>query len=395
MIVLWLWMLLALALGAAAAYLLRADSGYVLLSYGSWVVETSLLGLLLAVLAALLAAWLSVSLIAAGAGFPSALREYLQRIREQRARTSFATGLTLLAEGRWKLAELELVRRAADHDQAHLNYLGAARAAQQLKASDRRDHYCSLALRHASESPVCVLLTQAELLIEAGDVEAARAVLIKLRALEPAHPAALQRLADCQARLADWEALLGLLAENDRVQAIQPETASALAEQAICALFDAAAAVGDLDQLTARWQSTPPDLRARPGVRVHYASGLARLGDHPQAAAVIASALEVEWNGDLVALYGRLTVGDGIAQLATIEQWLTRYGERPELLLTAGQICAHAQLWGKARSYLDAAADRGAQAQAFRQLAELCELTRNEEEAQRFWKRAAQAAPPA
>lgn len=395
MIALWLWLLVALALGAGAAYLLRGDPGYVLVSYGAWVVETSLLGVALATLASLVAASLIVSMIRAGASLPSALRDYRQRLRQNRARASFESGLILLAEGRWKLAELELVRRAADHEQAQLNYLAAARAAQQLGAADRRDHYLSLALHHAGNPPLSALLTQAQLLIEGGEHAAARAVLQKLRALDPRHPPALAWLAECHAALGEWEALRGLLAENDRLQAMRPERARELSARAACALFEEAAEAGDLDRLKALWRSTPEALRGTSAVRRHYAAGLARLDDHADAGAAIATALERDWSGELVALYGRLTIGDGIGQLATIEQWLSRYGERPELLLTAGRICAHAQLWGKARGYLDAAAAATPGVEVYRELALLCERTQNEAEAHPFWKRAAQSAPPA
>ena len=57
-----------------------------------------------------------------------------------------------------------------------------------------------------------------------------------------------------------------------------------------------------------------------------------------------------------MTLYGHLHGSDGVTRLASIEQWLTQYGERLELLVTAGQACLQNKLWGKARSYLESAA---------------------------------------
>src|SRR3546814_4250333 len=88
------------------------------------------------------------------------MQRLLARRRAEKARESFETGLLRLLEGNWKRAEIELVRRAADHHAGHLNYLAAARAAQRLGAGDRRDHYLKLASEIAPEMEFATLLTQ-------------------------------------------------------------------------------------------------------------------------------------------------------------------------------------------------------------------------------------------
>src|SRR5690606_35329773 len=134
-----------------------------LVSFHHWVIETSLLGLLFGLVAGLLALYWASRLLIAGVRLPSTVRQALERRRREKAQASFEDGLLKLLEGDWKLAEVELVRRAADHHAAHLNYLGAARAAQRLGAGDRRDHYLRLATEHAPEHAFATLLTQAEL----------------------------------------------------------------------------------------------------------------------------------------------------------------------------------------------------------------------------------------
>src|SRR3546814_1983052 len=79
------------------------------------------------------------------------MQRLLARRRAEKAQESFETGLLRLLEGNWKRAEIELVRRAADHHAGHLNYLAAARAAQRPGAGDRRDHYLKLASEIAPE----------------------------------------------------------------------------------------------------------------------------------------------------------------------------------------------------------------------------------------------------
>src|SRR3546814_326333 len=154
--------LAVLACGAAAAFYLRSETGYVLISFHHWIVETSLLGLIVAIVAMLFGAYALLRLLVAGVRLPATMQRLLARRRAEKAQESFETGLLRLLEGNWKRAEIELVRRAADHHAGHLNYLAAARAAQRLGAGDRRDHYMQLASEIAPELEFATLFTQTE-----------------------------------------------------------------------------------------------------------------------------------------------------------------------------------------------------------------------------------------
>jgi len=102
--------------------------------------------------------------------------------------------------------------------------------------------------------------------------------------------------------------------------------------------------------------------------------------------------LSREWDADLALLYAELHAGDAITQLASIEQWLTLHGEKPELLLLAGIACRNAHLWGKAQSYLDAAARLAPSPKTYFELAQLAEQTHKPEEAARYQREGLTAA---
>lgn len=388
----WLLMLLALAAGAAVAWALRMDAGYVLLSYGSWIVETSLLGLLCALLLASLTLGAALRLLSAGFRLPGMVKRALHRRRAERARDSFESGLLKLAAGHWKRAEVELVRRAADHRASTLNYLWAARAAQKLGAIDRRDHYLALALRNAGHTEIPALLTQAEMQMENGELQAARASLQRLHEHDARHPYVVERLAECLAALNDWEALRNLLLSSGKKPVLSLARQRELLSQALYALIGDACATARLDRLRAVWASAPPDLRQETAFRNAYLRGLKQLGAGAEAAALIAEALAQKWDGECVQLYGELEGIDAVTQLATIEQWLTLYGERPELLLTAGRACLRSKLWGKARAYLETASRQEAKPAVFLELARLCEQTQQPDEAARYYRRGLEAA---
>lgn len=381
----WLLVLFALGLGALGAWALQGDAGYALLNYGPWVVETSLLGLLLAAAALLFGLGALLRLIGATLRLPTTLREFVDRRRQDRARDGFETGLLRLMQGQWKRAEIDLVRRAADHRLAQLNYLGAARAAQRLGAGERRDHYLQLAEQHGAGDPA-ILITRAELQLERGDFAAARDAAQRLQAQDARNPYAAELLARALAGAGDWEALRRLLLETAKSAALDRALHDGLMQQATLALIDAAVASQQLDRLKALWDASPADLRRLPALRVRYAQALHRLNADADAAALIAETLRHGWDDALVPLYGDLQGNDSIGRLAAIEQWLGDYGERAPLLLTAGRVCLQNKLWGKARSYLEAAARLEPSPLAYRELARLCEQTQNPDEAARYYR---------
>lgn len=377
---------LALAAGAAAAYYLRAETGYVLISFRHWIVETSLLGLALGLLLTVIAVGLALRLIGGGLRLPETMRGIVERRRRERAQASFETGLLHLLEGDWKRAEVELVRRAADHHAAHLNYLGAARAAQRLGAGERRDHYLGLATGLAPDIERATLLTQAELQLERGEFAAARETAQRLRTLDRRQPYAVELLAEALYGLSEWEALRRLLLEDIAVSALTGARWRHMLERALLERLRAAESEARLDQVKALWDATPRDSRQWPALRLQYARSLARLNAQAEALALAADTLAQEWDAGLASIYGELQAADVLGQLAMIEQWLSRYGERPELLVAAGRACLRNRLWGKARSYLEAVVRVAPSAAAYLELARVCEQTQNADEAQTFYK---------
>jgi HemY protein len=386
MIRFYLFALLVLTFGAVAAFYLHTDTGYVLVSYRGWLMETTLVGLVASLTAALLLVFYSFRLLVVGVQLPSLIRRALERRRAEQARGSFEAGLLKLLEGHWQQAEIELVRRAADHQARHLNYLGAARAAQRIGAGERRDHYLKLAAQSAPELAFATQLTQAELQRERGENQLARDTAAKLHQQNPQHPYALELLAEAHAALGEWAPLRRVLAENSKLGALTPPRYRELMLRALRALLARALADAQLEQFKAVWDAAEPRFHNEPDLRRDYAYGLARLNAEAEASALVVTTLKKEWDADLVTLYGDLQSGDALGQLAIIEQWLGRYGEKPELLTTAGRVCLRNKLWGKARSYLEAALRVAPTPVAYLELARLCATTQNPDDATRYYQ---------
>ena len=372
----YLLLLLIFAIGVGAMSLIAQDAGYVLVELHQWVFESSVPGALLALFILLGALWLLLRLLGLSFALPERVRDALRRRRAERATQAFETGLLHLFEGDWSRAESELVRRAADHPTPHLNYIAAARAAQRLGAPDRRDHYLDLALRNDPDVEAAVLRTRAELSLRSGDFAAARDAARRLHERRPKLPYAVELLAESYAGLSAWEPLLALLRDSEELAAPSVERRHALKIAAYTAQLNAAAGETRLDRYKQIWKAASA-LHDDPALRNSYIRGLIRMNAEAEAAAQITAALNQNWDGELVTLYADLETVDPVTALAAVEQWLTRYGERGELLITAGRSCLRAKLWGKAQSYLDAALRNAPSARAWLAQAQLGELTQD------------------
>lgn len=373
-------------IGAYVAFQLRAETGYVLISYSNWVIETSLLGFIVAVVLSVLSLFYGFKLIRAGVALPGRWKSHHERRKADAAQLSFERGLLRLFEGQWKRAEVELIRRASDHHAQHLNYLAAARAAQRVGAPERRDAYLQRVREIAPKLDFALLLTQAELQRERGEFALLRDTARSLRQKDAAHAYAMELLAESHAELGEWAGLRTLLAEAPARKALTEARWRELSMLAAIEQLRAAVSAARLSELKAVWQATPADTRSVPEVAREYATGLAVLNADAEARAFIESQLSLRWDASLVRLYGPLHAEDPVAQLANLEHWLQEHGEQPALLETAGQVCLKNKLWGKAKSYLEAVIATAATPQAYLELARLSELTQQPLEAQGYYK---------
>jgi HemY protein len=371
--------------GIVVSLVFRDQQGYLLLSFGGWQVETSLL---FAVAVLLLGGWLLLmlwKLLVAGVLLPRSMRNRLAARRERKARRSHYDGLLWLIEGRWSRAERELTRLAGRHEAPGLNYLLAARAAQFQGHVSDRDRYLEMASSKKGASELAVLLTQAQLQIQQGQSAEAMASLARLYQMEPTHPQVLQLYSAQAANVGDYKKLRALVPALYKHGEMPTENIDRLA---VDAWNDELThhQQNDAIALTTAWKRVPKRLRSKPGMVESYARLLKRAEADDQAADVIRDTLRHEWSASLVLLFGDLQCHDRTAQLATVEGWLKQYGEEPELLLVAGRLCLRNRLWGRARSYFEASQKNQSRPDALLELGRLFEEINEKEEARSAYR---------
>ncbi len=349
-----LYLLISLVAVTVLGLVLIKQPGYVLIGFGEWTMETTLALLLFTLLLSFSSLYLLLRFFAGLRRAPRQVREWDRRRKALRARNNLNRGLIELSEGSWGNAERRLLKDVDISDSPLLNYLAAARAAQQQGAHERRDHYLRLAHQGLPAADIAVGLTQAELQIAHRQMEQALATLTHLRTIAPRHGYVLKMLMRLYETLQDWEHLRDLLPELRKRKVLDDTEADVLEVRLHCELLAQAARGRDADLLRDTWNRVPRRLLSNTDLIMAYATRLHEIGEDAEAELVLRGALKKSWDERLVDLYGRVRGEDVARQLTQAEEWLRNQDRNPVLLLALGRLAMQNGLWGKARSYLEA-----------------------------------------
>ena len=356
----WLMLLLMVLIGSVVAALLAAqESGYVLIIYQDWKIETSVTLLVTTLSVTGLVLYYLIRSLTGLLHVPKKVGVWRRNKRGGRAESALNRGMLSLFEGDWKQAEKLLIKTGKLSHSPLLNYLGAAQAAQQSGAFEQRDEYLRKAAMLGDSATVAVGLTQARFQLDQKQYEQALACLEKLRQIAPKHRYVLRLLSELYSSLKDWQHLEDLLPTLKRLQVLDDQVLAALQRDCYTQLlieFNQAEGYHTLHQL---WRRMPKVLHLDVEVVAHYAQRLLYLQADDEAEVILRSTLLNQWDSRLLALYGQVKCTNGQSQLKHAEAWLQRHASEPQLFYVLGQVCMQNQLWGKARDYLQSAVELG------------------------------------
>ncbi len=381
----WLLLLAALAVGLALAA--RYNDGYVLVVLPPWRAEVSLNLFLLLAAAGFLVVYLLARAVIHTLALPRAVADFRRRRREQKATVALADAWRLLQEGRYGHA----MRRAEGFDAgapgAGMLALAGWRAAHALRTPEREAEWAAR-VRARPEMLAARLMTEAEFAIEERRFEDARAALLQLADSQGRHIAALRLSMRAEQGVGNWREVARLVRQLEKHQALTADQAAPIRRRAVReALRELRDDAGGLMRY---WRELEEHERAEPALALETAHALAAAGDAREAQRVIADALEENWDSALVLAYGETGAGvDTVGRIAQAEKWLQRLPRDGALLLTLGRLCGEQQLWGKARSYLEAALAIEPSRTAHVELARLLERLNDAALAARHYREAA------
>jgi len=363
---------LALVLGAGLIWVADFEPGFVVLQYGSWSLETSLIVFAIGFLILLVASYIALRSTVLLKQAPQKLSAWNVAQRHKRAGRALTRGLITLEEGRWAEAERLLVRHASNSDTPLLHYLAAARAAQKQNVSERRDNYLRLAHETTEGADVAVGVVQAELQLAAGQKEQALATLQHLRGMSPKHPYVLQLLQQIYSDMNEWQSVQDVLPDLRKRHVLAASDVKALSSDATAGQLQSAIDKQDWTLMALVWQKLPNKERQTEALLRPYISGLIQQGEKEQAIALIEGFLHKQWSDALVLQYGLILHGDDlIKRLATAEKWLKNREDNPCLLLTLGRLSQANHLWAKSEEYLRSSLDNGPRGETYQVLAEV------------------------
>ncbi len=364
------WLISLLIVGVLAVGLAMAgryDPGYVVLVYPPWRMEISFISFVLAVAGLVIGGVVLVRVAALTLGLPASVRAQRERRATKKRDENFVGGLKAYTEYRYQDAAQSLGQWQGDEARVGLARVLAARAAQEMRAATQRERFIQDATAHGAE--LAAQLFEAEACLDAKDATAALVAINRAKDIAPKHTALLRLELKARQMTGQWDEAERLLDALARSNALEPGVA---AQNRRITYAENLKRRAENDRgLLEYWKKIPADFKADSWVARAAVRAFMQSGGHDTALDVLESALNREWNEDLVAMYGELRGSNPTRQIEQAEKWLRAQPRDAQLLLTLAQLCSVQQLWGKAQSYLEASLAIAASAEGHIRMAEL------------------------
>ena len=354
--------IITLLASAGLTMMISIDPGYVRVSWGNYLIETSVwIAIILSasiffVIYLIIKSWKGVKNSTGGAG------RWLLSTGGQRARKKTTRGLLELAEGNWKRAQKHLSVAAPKAETPLINYLAAAQAAYEQGNEKDTEILLKKAYESTPGSDLAVGITQAQLQLGSNQLRQCIDTLLKLRKKSPQHPFILKLLKTAYYKLEDWHQLSLLVpelrrqrvAEAHELDELERETWINLLAQTSDEIRRQSGSSQNTEQLNQHWDRLPSSMRKDSTIIYAYADHLASLGEQTQAVTLLRKVLQNHWNDQLIELYGKVCSNDLEKQLLIAENWLKERPNNETLLLALGRLSLRNELWGKAKEYFEA-----------------------------------------
>ncbi len=342
-------LLLAVGIGNYAEH----DAGQMLITISGWTIQTSFSFFVISIVVIFLLLHYLLRLLSRFWNMPRQLGSWKQDRHQRLSEKYLSRGLMALVEGNWNKAEVSLTKGAPHSKSPLVNYLAAARAAQQLGEVERRDTYLMQAYKDDPDAEVAIGLVQAELQIKQQQTEQALATLTHLHDQKPKQDQIKKMLLHTYAELKDWDAILELLPKIQRAGILPREQIQARQLEAYGGLLKQVGLDADKVKLDNVWLNIPRKLRTELHLIEVYTEEKLKLADASDCEPLIHKALKKQWDIALLGLYGLVEGKDIARQLKFAESFLSTHARESVLLLTLGRLSVKNKLWGKAKTYLE------------------------------------------
>lgn len=395
------YFLAALFVAITAAFLIHGwlaqynDPGYVLIGFGNWSLESSLVVFAVASVFVFFFMYMFFRFLGWLFRLPSKLREKGKSIKFNRSQEALIAGLVDSAEGNWERAEKVLIKHAAHSGAPLLHYLTAARAAQSRGAIEKRDEYLNKAVAQSSDTDIVVGLTRAELHLSERQFDQALETLSKLHSIDPGHASVLKMLHQAYQLAGDWEGLRKLIPSLHKNKILMEAEVKLLETETHSRLLRLASESGDAKEISQCWDNVPEYIRAVPGVVNIYYAAMIEAGAGADIEESLVNSLLKTWNETLLELYANIRSENSEKQLQTAEQWLAVHPSDAVLLRILGRLSYKCGNMEKAEQYLVKSISADASVSAYHMLGDLLQKKGDKDKASDCYKKGLELASDA
>jgi len=355
--------------------------GYVLIQTSQWNIETSVTGLVIILLVALivilLIEWVIRRLFRTG----SRARRWFAGRKHRLAQKHTSTALIKLAEGDYQQVE-KLMTKNADHsDTPVANYLLAAEAAQQRGDEIRANQHLERASELSTDNQIPVEIARARILLAREENHAARHTIDRLLDVAPRHPEVLRLAQTAYLRTGAWSALLDILPSLEKDQVVSKEEAETLTQKAWLGLMEQAMASGGSEGLKQWWGHQARKTRQDSRLQAAMVTHLIECDDHEMAQVIAMEGLKRHYNESLVLSIPKIKTANSDDSEKLVRQLIKQHGSTPLLESTLGQLLMRRGEWQQAADAFKAALAQRPDSFDYAWLADVYDKMRRPEEA--------------
>ena len=378
--------ILASLVGFGAMQLDKIDpDNYVKMYLGQYVVEVKVLGLIMLLILVAILMYFTIWLIKFIWRSPNTLSNWQHSRNRDKADEQFGAGYLSLIKGDWLLAEKQLLSNSNHSHNSYVNYLAAARAAQQQGRYEQRDSYLESAYAVAPKEKLAISLTKAKLHVKAGQLEYAQATLDEISELGKDNPQYTAMLIEIYQQNNNWHGIQNLMPLAKKQKALPKQLLANIQNEIhLNSLMTAK------DKSTA-WKKLPKEQRKLAANIEVYAQSLVDSGDISAAEKLIRKSLKQNWSDRLVDSYGQLSVDKPEKLLRVVKGWLLEHADNAHLNLAAGRLANASKSYETAKQHLQSAISNGPLPEAYRVLGEIFEANNETAKALQMYRIGMQA----
>jgi len=356
-----------------AGILLKQDASQVIFALSDYSIQITLSIFVLLLFASFFLFYYLIRSLSGMLDIPKNYRRWKKTRGHTKSEYYLTQGNLSLIEGNWVRAE-KLLSKGAKYSRLPLiNYIGAARAAQNLGALERRDSYLRQAYAEDSASGNAVGLTRAELQLNQQQTEQAYATLQHINNDKPGQNQVNLMMLEASSELNDWHQSLKILQALEKKGAMPVEKIRAKQLHAYANIITTVGGTSTLNELKDIWQTVPKKLKKEFYLLEVYIKARLKFPDTSDCEVMIRRVIRHSSDPVLVRLYGLVNGQNPAKQLSYIELLMKENPGDSNILLTAGTLYKRAELWGKARSCIEKSIALVPTAEAYYELATLFE----------------------